>query len=171
MIREAELKDIPAILEIFNDAVLNTTAIYAYKPATLEDRTAWFEKKREDGFPVLVFDVDGTVAGFAAYGTFRAFPAYKYTVEHSVYVYKDFRGRGIASQLVKRLIEIADGQGLATMVAGIDADNEASILLHKKLGFKDCGTVKKAGFKFGRWLDLTFMQYELKGPEKPVEDR
>ncbi len=167
MIRNAELKDIPAILEIFNDAILNTTAIYAYKPVSLEDRTAWFNKKLDDGFPVLVYEIDGVAAGFAAYGTFRAFPAYKYTVEHSVYVHKDFRGRGIASKLIRKLIEIAENSGLATMVAGIDADNEASILLHKKLGFTHSGVIKKAGYKFGRWLDLAFMQYELKGPSSP----
>jgi len=169
MIRCATDSDLPAILEIYNDAIINTTAIYDYKPHTLEDRTAWYEKKMDAGYPVLVFEENGFVVGFATFGPFRAYPAYKYTIEHSVYVHKHHRGKRIGTVLLQELIRIANQQGYATMVAGIDSSNEGSRLLHAKLGFNHCGTVQKAGYKFGKWLDLSFYQYALEGPATPTE--
>lgn len=170
MIRFADRGDLAAILEIYNQAILNTTAVYDYKPHTLEDRTAWFEKKVGDGLPVLVCEEDNRVVGFATFGPFRAWPAYKYTIEHSVYVHQHHRGRHIGTALLRELIRIADERGYATMVAGIDAGNEGSILLHEKLGFSRCGTIRKAGYKFGRWLDLRLYQRELRGPDKPTDE-
>ncbi|SDE62068.1 GNAT family N-acetyltransferase [Sporomusa acidovorans] len=170
MIYSAERHDLTAILEIYNEAILNTTAVYDYKPHSIEDRTIWYDKKMAEGFPILVYKEDNAVAGFATYGPFRAWPAYKYTIEHSVYVHKDFRGKHIGTALLKALIEIANAKGYAIMVAGIDASNESSKILHKKLGFSESGTIYKAGYKFGTWLDLVFYQYQLQGPDNPKDE-
>lgn len=169
MIREATEKDLKDILEIYNDAILNTTAIYAYKVHTLDDRTQWYEKKKQAGYPLLVFEENNKAVAFATFGPFRAWPAYKYTIEHSVYVHKDYRNLGIATKLMKEIIKIANEREYATLVAGIDAANESSIKLHEKMGFKFSGIIKKAGYKFGKWLDLAFYQLELTGPKKPLE--
>jgi L-amino acid N-acyltransferase YncA len=169
MIRQAVENDMYQIMEIYNDAIQNTTAVYTYKTQTIEERLLWFKKKKEDNFPVLVAEEDNLVTGFATFGPFRPFPAYKYTIEHSVYVHKDYRKRGIGTALVKEIIKIAGEREYKTIVAGIDASNKNSIAMHEKLGFQYSGTVKKAGFKFGRWLDLVFYQLELPGPEKPVD--
>ncbi|GFZ30253.1 N-acetyltransferase [Clostridium zeae] len=170
MIREANEKDLKDILEIYNDAILNTTAIYAYKIQTLEEKKQWYEKKKQDGYPLLVFEESDKVVGFATFGHFRQWPAYKYTIEHSIYVHKEYRNHGIAAKLMKDLIKIANEREYATLVAGIDAANEGSIKMHEKMGFEYSGTVKKAGFKFGKWLDLAFYQLDLKGPEVPLEE-
>ena len=134
MIRSAQKEDLPAILAIYNDAILHTTAIYDYTPHTLAQRTVWFDAHREAGYPVFVYEEQGIVMGFAAYGSFRDWPAYKYTIEHSIYVHPEYRRRGIAWQLMNRLLAEADAAGYAVMVAGIDAANEGSIRLHEKLG-------------------------------------
>nr|WP_068964721.1 GNAT family N-acetyltransferase [Desulfosporosinus sp. BG] len=169
MIRQAVANDLCEILEIYNDAILNTTAIYTYNVQTLEERTLWFNKKNEDGIPVLVFEDNNKVIGFATYGPFRAWPAYKYTIEHSVYVHNGYKRRGIGTELVKEIIRIADERKFATLVAGIDAFNHTSLKMHEKLGFEYSGTIKNAGFKFGKWLDLAFYQLNLSGPENPID--
>lgn len=169
MIRQATEKDLYGILEIYNDAILNTTAVYTYKVQTIEERQLWFQKKKEDNFPVLVFEEKNRAIGFATFGPFRVWPAYKYTIEHSVYVHKSYRTRGIGSALIKQIIEIANEREFATLVAGIDAFNESSIKMHKKLGFQYSGTIKRAGFKFGKWLDLAFYQLDLAGPKNPID--
>jgi len=115
------------------------------------------------------FDEHRRLLGFATYGTFRNWPAYKYSVEHSVYVREECRGMGIGESLMMNLIEEAKRQNYHTMVGGIDASNLASIALHNKLGFQHAGTIKQAGFKFGRWLDLSFYQLILETPAEPVD--
>ncbi len=169
MIREATKKDLMDILEIYNDAILNTTAVYDYKAHTLDDRTQWYEKKKQDGYPLLVFEKSDKVVAFATFGPFRAWPAYKYTIEHSVYVHKDYRNEGIATNLMQEIIKIANAREYATLVAGIDAANVNSIKMHEKMGFKFSGVIKKAGFKFDKWLDLAFYQLDLQGPKVPSE--
>ncbi|TCL76392.1 phosphinothricin acetyltransferase [Hydrogenispora ethanolica] len=169
MIRDARETDLAEILAIYNDAILHTTAIYAYQPLSLEERREWFQKKQADGYPVLVDEIEGEVAGFASFGPFRAWPAYKYTIEHLVYVRHDQRGRGVGAGLLREIIRIANQREYATLVAGIDAANLASIHLHQKLGFTCSGVIKKAGFKFGNWLDLAFYQLELAGPARPTD--
>lgn len=164
VIRIATENDLPAILDIYNDAILNTTAVYDYTPHTLVMRREWFAAKQKNGFPVLVAEHGGMVAGFASYGPFRAWAAYKYTVEHSVYVHPEFRRRGIAKQLMARLIEYAKQENVHTIVAGIDADNSVSIHLHRQLGFEQVAHFREVGYKFGRWLDLVFMQMILDPP-------
>jgi L-amino acid N-acyltransferase len=159
-----------AILEILNEAILNSTALYDYEPRTAHSMTAWFEGKQAKRFPVLgAMADDGTLLGFASYGTFRERPAYKYTVEHSVYVHTQQRGRGVGRALMERLIARAREQDYHVLVGGIDASNAVSIALHRALGFEHCGTVRQAGFKFGRWLDLAFYQLLLETPRQPVD--
>lgn len=170
MIRLAEQIDLQGILDIYNDAIIHTTAIYSYKPHTLDMRQAWFQQKLEDGYPVFVYEWDGQVAGFATYGPFRPWPAFKYSIEHSIYVGKHFRKKGIATSLMKHLINDATEKEYKTMIGGIDADNLQSIAMHEKFGFVHAGTIQKAGYKFGRWLNLAFYQLELEGPRKPVEE-
>lgn len=158
------------ILAIFNEAIVNSTALYDYHPRTPESMVTWFATKRANGFPVIgMEDQGGKLLGFASYGTFRAFPAYKYTVEHSVYVEKGSRSLGLGRMLLEAIVAQAEEHGMHTLVGAIDLDNTASMELHKRLGFEHCGTVKQAGFKFGRWLDLAFLQKTLKTPLQPVD--
>ncbi len=158
----------PAILEILNDAIVNSTALYEYRPRAPASMISWFDEKRAGGFPVLgaVNEID-ELLGFATYGVFRTRPAYKYSVEHSVYVAANARGQGVGVALMRRLIEVATERELHVLVGGIDASNHGSIAFHEKLGFTHCGTVREAGFKFGRWLDLAFYQLVLSGPKAP----
>jgi phosphinothricin acetyltransferase len=159
-----------AILDIFNDAIRNTTALYEYRPRTPESMVAWFRAKTDGRFPVLGAEDDaGTLLGFATYGTFRPHAAYKYTVEHSVYVDARHRGGGVGEALLRALVDDARGRGYHVLVGGIDAANDASIRLHAKLGFTPCGVVRQVGFKFGGWLDLAFYQLVLEGPADPVD--
>jgi L-amino acid N-acyltransferase len=167
-----------AILDILNEAIANSTALYDYQPRTLASIVTWFEAKQVENFPVIgiVNETDcqrqtkgQRLLGFASYGHFRAWPAYKYSIEHSVYVHKDFRGQRIGMTLMQQLIEIAKKQQYHTMIAGIDLTNTASIALHHQLGFKHAGTIEQAGFKFGRWLDLGFYQLLLATPDCPVD--
>ena len=160
----------PAILEIFNEAILHSTALYDYRPRTPESMVGWFSTREAGGFPVIGLESErGELMGFATYGTFRAFPAYKYSVEHSVYVDKNHRDKGYGELLLQKLIEAARTQQLHVMVGGIDAANVASIALHRKLGFEHAGTIRQAGFKFGRWLDLAYFQLILETPHRPMD--
>lgn len=143
MIREATKKDLACILDIYNDAIVYTTAVYAYKPVTLENRIDWYEQKKTDGYPILVYELDNKVVGFATFGPFRAWPAYKYSIEHSIYVDKEYRKNGIGKSLMKELIAIAQEREYMTLIAGIDAENEKSIALHQNYGFVHAGTIKK----------------------------
>jgi phosphinothricin acetyltransferase len=144
--------------------------LFDYKPRAPETMVEWFRAKAARQFPVLgaVAD-DGALMGFATYGTFRAWPAYKYTVEHSVYVHKDHRRKGVARALLTKLIAVAEEQDYHVMVAGIEAANAPSIALHVELGFAYAGTLHHAGFKFGRWLDLDFYELQLRTPARPVD--
>ncbi len=159
-----------ATLDILNEAIVNSTALYDYQPRSSESMTGWFGAKEAGRFPVIgAEDETGRLLGFATYGTFRNWPAYKYTVEHSVYVHRDHRGEGIGSALLRRLITLAEKQDYHVMVGGIDRSNGASVALHEKLGFEHAGTIRHAGFKFGHWLDLAFYQLVLDTPERPVD--
>lgn len=156
------------ILAILNDAIVNSTALYDYKPRTLEMMASWFETKAKGNFPILGIENDaGELMGFASYGTFRVFPAYKYTVEHSVYVDRRFRGQGLGKRLLQEIIAAAQKQDYHVMVGAIDAANTTSIRLHEQLGFTYSGTIRQAGFKFDRWLDLALYQLILSTPTEP----
>lgn len=158
------------ILEILNEAIANSTALYDYQPRSLASMVDWFKAKAVGAYPVVgLKSATGELLGFASYGVFRAWPAYKYTVEHSVYVHHAHRGQGLGLQLMRELIARAEAQGIHVLVGGIDAANQGSIALHTKLGFEHAGTIKQAGFKFGRWLDLAFYQLTLATPLAPVD--
>ena len=159
-----------AILTIFNDAIANSTALYDYKPRAPESMVAWFDAKAKGRYPVIGIESEaGELMGFASYGPFRAWPAYKYSIEHSIYVDARFRGRGLGRLLLQEIITAAQGQDYHVMVGGIDATNAVSIRLHESLGFSHSGTIRHAGFKFGRWLDLAFYQLILRTPAAPVD--
>ncbi len=159
-----------AILGIFNHAIEHSTALYEYKQRSSQDMAAWFADKAAGRYPVLGAETqDGALMGFASYGVFRAKPAYKYSVEHSVYVHQDHRGQGVAEALMRRLITQAQEQQFHLLVGAIDMANAPSIALHQKLGFKHAGTLAQAGFKFGRWLDMGFFQLLLPTPTSPVD--
>ena len=154
-----------AILAIFNEAIVNSTAIYDYEPRAPETMAPWFAIKRNGGLPILgVEDTGGNLRGFASYGTFRAWPAYKYTVEHSIYIEAGHRGAGLGRRLLEALIARAVQLGVHTMVGAIDVNNASSIALHRHLGFEHAGTIRHAAFKFSRWLDLAFYQLILDTP-------
>ena len=159
-----------AILAVFNEAIANTTALYDYAQRTDADMVLWFADKAAKKYPVIgVENEAGELMGFASYGPFRVRPAYKYTVEHSVYVDTRFRGQGAGRVLLEAIVEAARAQDFHVLVGGIDASNAVSIKLHESLGFTHCGTVKQSGFKFGRWLDLAFYQRILATPAAPVD--
>jgi L-amino acid N-acyltransferase YncA len=159
------------ILAIFNEAIANSTALYDYKPRTADMMRTWFETKTKGNFPVIgAEDDDGALMGFASYGSSRAWPAYKYSVEHSVYVDARFRGRGVGRRLLEEIIKAARAQDYHVLIGGIDATNNVSIALHERLGFTPCGVIREAGFKFGRWLDLAFYQLILTTPLQPRMD-
>lgn len=158
------------ILDVFNDAILTSTALFDYRPRPLESMGPWFRAKEAGRFPVIGVEApDGQLLGFASYGTFRAWPAYKYSVEHSVYVHRDHRGQGIGRLLMREIIAAAQAHEYHVLVGGIEAGNLGSIKLHESLGFVHAGTIREAGYKFGRWLDLSFYQLVLGTPENPSD--
>ena len=159
------------ILSILNEAILTSTALYDYKPRTHDSMTAWFAAKRRGNYPVIGAASDeGQLLGFASYGVFRAWPAYKYSVEHSVYVSSEHRGKGIGKQLLQQIIERATEQNYHVIIGGIDSQNPASRALHLSLGFEHAGTIRQVGYKFRRWLDLEFFQRILNTPDNPTEE-
>ena len=160
-IRNAIEADLPAILEIYNDVLLTTTAVYSDVPHTLEMRQGWFSERKSGGFPVIVTEQDGEIVGFATYGHFRVWPCYRFTVEHSVYVHRDKRGQGISKILLTEIINHAKTAGKHALIAGVDSENEVSLALHKKFGFERVAHFKQVGFKFERWLDLIFLELIL----------
>ncbi|KPF85882.1 acetyltransferase [alpha proteobacterium AAP38] len=168
-IRDAVDADAPAIAAIYNDAVVNTTAIWNEVQVDVANRVGWMADRRRLGYPVLVaVDGDGTVLGYASFGDWRAFDGYRHTVEHSVYVRTDRRGGGIGKALMQALITRARDIGKHVMVAAIEAGNRGSIALHEALGFQRTGLMPQVGMKFGRWLDLAFLQLIL--DDRPTPD-
>ena len=157
-VRYATENDLPQMLEIYNEIIANNTAIFQYDPHTLEDRRAWFAAKQKDGFPVFVAEENSVIAGYSTIGPFRNWQAYRYSVENSVYVKAGYRGRGISKLLMQPLIDAAREMGMHTVIAGVVADNAASLALHRQFGFIEVAHFKEAGYKFGRWLDLKFLQ-------------
>ena len=157
-VRNASPDDLEGILDIYNHAIVNTTTVYSEVPHTLEMRLSWYNDRVDNGFPVFVAECNGQIAGFGTYGHFRVWPCYRHTIEHSVYVHIDYRGRGISKLLLQPLIDRAREMNMHAMIAGIDAENEVSYYLHRSFGFVEVAHFKGVGFKFGRWLDLKFME-------------
>ena len=161
-VRPATHVDLPGILEIYNEAVRNTTATYDYEPRTLEHRIAWFEDHLRNNLPVFVaVNDERRVAGWSALNRYHDRKGYQFTTENSVYVAADQRGRGLGRRLMGPLIEAARERGLHAILAGIDAQNEASIRLHASFGFVKVAHFKQVGFKFDRWLDVVYMELLL----------
>ncbi len=169
-IRQATKNDLPIILEIFNHAIKYTTAVYSYEPYTPIMMDEWFEEKRQNNYPVFVSVNGDQVTGFVTYGSFRMRPAYKYAVEHSIYVHPTNRRQGIAKILMKHIIKVAIQDQKHTLIGGIDAENEISIQFHKEFGFEEVAFLKQVGYKFNKWLDLKFLQLILETPNNPTED-
>lgn len=158
------------ILAIFNDAILNSAALYDYKPRTMENMAAWFDAKAKGSYPVIgAVAESGELMGFGSYGVFRDRPAYKYSVEHSLYVAAKFRGQGVGNALLQEVIAATQAQNYHVLVGCIDSANVASIKLHQRFGFTMAGTIRQCGFKFGRWLDADFYQLVLPTPTHPVD--
>jgi L-amino acid N-acyltransferase YncA len=168
-LREATEGDLSAILTIYNHAIETTTAVFDYRPHTLQMRGEWFHAKQSANLPVVVAVDNDEIVGFATYGPFRAWPAYKYTVEHSVYVASNARRRGVGRTLVREIVSIASRNQMHNVIAGIVSDNLPSLQLHRSLGFVDAGCVHEVGYKFGRWLDLMFLELLLDTPRRPEE--
>ncbi len=162
-IREAGSEDLPGMTAILNELIAGTTAIWSLAPTSIEARAAWLAERRRRGFPVLAAEDDGRLLGFASFGDFRAWDGYAATVEHSIYVDAPVRRRGIGRALLSGLIDRAEALGLHAMVGGIEAENSASLRLHAALGFAEVGRLPQVGRKFGRWLDLVFVERLLDG--------
>lgn len=158
-VRRATRDDLPAILDIYNEAVLNTTASYDYEPRTLEHRTMWFEDHERNDYAMFVaVEAGGRVVGWSALNRYHDRVGYRFTTENSVYVAADQRGKGVGKLLLAPLIEAARARGLHAIIAAIDAANEPSLRLHAAFGFEKVGHFKQTGFKFGRWLDVVYLE-------------
>ncbi len=159
IVRAAEAADGAAMLAIFNHAVANTTAVFQSTPRTAAEQERWFAQARELDMPVLVAALaDGRVVGFAACSPFRKWPGYRYSVESSVYVAPEAQRRGVGAALLSTLIAEVRAKGVHAIIAGVDAHNVASLRLHERLGFVRVGYLREVGHKFGRWLDLIFLE-------------
>jgi len=161
-IRAYQTEDTQAILEIINYNILHSTALYDYSIRNYEQQKAILEDKINKGFPVIVAELNEQLVGFGMYSEFRYREAYKFTVEHSVYVSENQIGKGIGKLLLSELIQLAKAQGLHTMIGVIDSENQGSITFHEQFGFKTVGIIKESGYKFDRWLDSVFVQLLLK---------
>jgi L-amino acid N-acyltransferase len=164
LIRDAMEGDLVAITEIYNEVLLHSTAIYRDEPATVAERMDLWQSRAQQQYPTLVACEGESVIGFSSFGDFRSWPGYRFTVEHTVHVSASWRGRGAGSELVKALIPRAAVLGKHVMIGGIDAANVASVRFHERLGFERVAHLKEVGFKFGRFLDLVFVQREIHGP-------
>ncbi|MBN7810217.1 N-acetyltransferase [Algoriphagus sp. H41] len=169
-IRSYRESDAPAILEIINDSILNTFHNYDYDPKPLEDVQSQFSEKLAAGFPVLIGEVAGELAGYATFGKFRAKPGYNTTIEHSIYLTAKAQNQGLGSELMRRLIAIAKEQGYHVMIAGMDSENLGSYRFHERLGFKEVARFPEVAFKFGKWLNLVFMQLTLETIDPQSQD-
>ena len=153
--------DAPAVREIINDSILHTSHNYDYHPKSLEEVDVLFTEKIRDGLPVLVGEANGEILGYATYGKFRAKPGYSKTLEHSIYLHEKAQGKGLGSEMMRQLIELAKAQGYHMMIAGMDSENVGSYRFHERLGFRETARMPEVSFKFGKWLTLVFMQLRL----------
>ena len=168
MIRNAQVTDMPAVLQIHNHAIATSTALWTDTQVDLAERELWFNERTAAGYPIIVaVDENDEVLGYASYGQWRAKEGYRQSVEHSVYVRDGQQGKGLGKSLLQALIEIARQRDVHVMVAGIEAENLASIALHQKFGFQHVGTFTEVGQKFGRWLDISFLQLILDDRKTP----
>jgi L-amino acid N-acyltransferase len=163
-IRDAIESDFDQITAIYNDVLIHSTAIYNDRPATREDRLAWWKARNDQGYPVLVAADGVHIRGFASFGDFRAWPGYRFTIEGTVHIDSNFRGQGVGSALLQALIALATIAGKHTMIAGVDAENSASLRFLERFGFERVAHLREVGYKFDRFLDLIFLQYWITPP-------
>jgi L-amino acid N-acyltransferase len=161
LITDATAADLPGLVGIYNEVIATSTAVYSSDPVSLEERTQWWRARRAQGYPVLVARDPEGVCGFSTFGDFRAWPGYRFTVEHTVHVRANGRSRGTGTLLVRALFPRAAALGKHVMIAGVDAANAASIRFHERLGFEQGGHLREVGYKFDRWLDLVFLQRRI----------
>jgi L-amino acid N-acyltransferase len=157
-VQDAGEADLAGLMTIYNEVIASSTAVFTSTAVTLAERRRWWQTRTAQGYPVLIARDEHGVAAFGTFGDFRAWPGYRFTVEHTLHVRADARGRGIGTQLLRVLIERAHSLGKHVMIAGVDADNAASIRFHERLGFTQAGRLREVGYKFERWLDLVFLQ-------------
>jgi L-amino acid N-acyltransferase len=160
IIRPATESDLVAINDIYNHYVQHSTCTYQEEPEPLDGRRQWFGHHGGQ-HPVIIAEAGGQVAGWGSLSAFHARSAYRRTVENSVYVHHQLHRRGIGSLLLQELIVRARSLGHHAIIAGIDAEQTASVALHAKFHFEKAGHLKQVGFKFGRWLDVVYMQLVL----------
>ncbi|HWO98079.1 MAG TPA: GNAT family N-acetyltransferase [Bacillus sp. (in: firmicutes)] len=160
-IRKAKQDDLPALVSIYNQAVLHTTATFDLDPVSIESRQAWFDEHMDERFPLIVAEEDGTVIGYASLSTYRPKAAYNQTVEVSVYIDELHQGKGLGKQLLTHMIEMARSLDYHVIIAGITNGNDTSVKLHERFGFVKCGEMKEVGFKFDSWQDVLFYQLIL----------
>ena len=167
-VRPAHRADLPAIHDIYNDAVMKTTASYDYEPRPFAYRLGWFEEHERERLPVFVaIDEAKRVVGWSSLSRYHARKGYQFTVENSVYVSAAHRGRGVGKLLMPPLIDSAGALGLRAIIAAIDGENQASVRLHERFGFAHVGHFKEVGYKFGRWLDVIYMERLLEHNAAP----
>ena len=159
--REATEADLEGLAAIYNEVIASSTAVFSYLPVSVDERRRWWQARTAQGYPVLVAHDEHGVAGFGTFGDFRPWPGYRFTVEHTLHVRADARGRGLGTQMLQALVQRARALGKHVMVAGVDAGNAASIRLHQRCGFAQAGRLREVGYKFDRWLDLVFLQRAL----------
>ena len=163
-IRDAIEADFDEITAIYNEVLINTTAIYNDRPATVEERKSWWRGRIAQSFPVLVAEDGGSIAGFATFGDFRTWPGYRFTVEGTVHIRAGSRGQGVGTALLHAILARAKAMGKHTMIAGVDSENAASLRFLERFGFERAGHVREVGYKFDRFLDLVFLQYWITPP-------
>ena len=160
LLRLATPIDLAAINAIYNHYVQHSTCTYQTQPETEAARLAWFQRHGPK-HPVTVVELDGQIAGWGSLSPYHPREAYAATVENSVYIKADLHRRGLGRTVLEDLIRRAREFGHHTIIAGIDAEQTASIVLHQRCGFTEAGRLKQAGFKFGRWLDIVYLQLML----------
>ncbi len=166
-IRDAVQADFDQITAIYNEVLTHSTAIYNDRPATVEERVLWWRSRIAQGFPVVVASDRATIAGFATFGDFRAWPGYHFTVEGTVHIHAEARGQGVGSALLNEILARARAMGKHVMIDGVDSENAASLRFLERFGFQPAGHLREVGYKFDRFLDLVFMQYWITPPSRP----
>lgn len=161
LIRNYQKSDASAILDIINYFILTTSHNYDYEPKTLPEVELLFDEKIKEGFPILIGEVAGEIGGYATFGRFRAKPGYDKTIEHSIYLNEKAQSKGLGTEMMRQLIHIATENDFHVMIAGMDSENTGSYQFHERLGFKEVARFSEVGFKFGKWLNLVFMQLIL----------
>jgi phosphinothricin acetyltransferase len=158
IIRDAVEGDIPVITAIFNSVIDSSNSVYREERVPQSERLEWFRDKKSHGFPIIVVEIEGVVAGYGGFGTFRAAQGYRLTVEHTIHVAETYRRRGIGGTILTELVKRAKEGGYHCMIGAIDSENVGSIKLHEEYGFTECARIKDAAQKHGKFLTLILME-------------